>query len=244
VSEPLSYKNARVQELRRLLARRSAREAHGAFVVEGAVLIQEAVAADWTVEAEFLAPGTEPLSGAPTFELADGVLERVASTERPQPNLAVVRMPDRSATLADASFVVVADRLNDPGNLGTILRSSEAAGADAVVLTAGSVDPYNPKAVRASAGALFHVPVVDAGLDAVRGAGFRLVGTSSHLGAPHTSADWSGRVAIVLGSEAHGLADDTDVDEWVRIEHRGRAESLNVAMAATLLVFEASRRRG
>jgi TrmH family RNA methyltransferase len=85
--------------------------------------------------------------------------------------------------------------------------------------------------------------VVTATLDDVRGAGLRLVGTSSHQGDRHTDADWSGRVAIVLGSEAHGLDDDAPIDRWVRIEHRGRAESLNVAMAATLLVFEAANRR-
>jgi TrmH family RNA methyltransferase len=105
------------------------------------------------------------------------------------------------------------------------------------------VDPFNPKVIRASAGAVFHVPVLTATLEAVSAAGLRLVGTSSHLGDRHVDADWSGRVAIVLGNEAHGLSDDAPVDDWVRIEHHGRAESLNVAMAATLLVFAAADRR-
>lgn len=243
MSETLTYKNPKVHELRRLLGRRSSRSEAGAFVVEGAVLIGEAVAAGWTIDAEFVAPGAEAVTSAPRFDLAEGVLERVASTERPQPNMAVVRMPSSDATLGEADFVVVADRLSDPGNLGTILRSAEAAGVDAVVLTPGSVDPFNPKVVRASAGALFHVPVVVAGLDDVRAAGVRLIGSSSHLGRRHTDVDWSGRLAIVLGNEAHGLPDDARVDEWVRIEHLGRAESLNVAMAATVLVFEAARAR-
>ena len=243
LSEQLAFKNTKIQELRRLLGRRSSRSDAGAFVVEGAVLIGEAVVAGWSVLAEYVAPGAEPVSGAPWFELAEGVLERVGSTERPQPNLAVVAMPEKPVRLDDASFVVVADQLADPGNLGTILRSAEAAGVDAVVLTPGSVDPYNPKSVRASAGALFHVPVVTADLAAVRAAGLRLLGTSSHLGEPHTEVDWSGRLALVLGNEAHGLPDDVPVDGWVRIEHHGRAESLNVAMAATVLVFEAARAR-
>lgn len=243
MSEPLTFKNPRVQELRRLLSRRVSRADAGAFAVEGAVLIGEAMAAGWEIEAEFVAPGSEPITGAPWWPLADGVIDRVATTERPQPHLAVVRLPDAAGALADHDLVVVADELGDPGNLGTILRSSEAAGVDAVVLTPGSVDPFNPKVVRASAGALFHVPVVTASLDEVRSAGFRLLGTSSHLGEAHDTIDWSGRVAIVLGSEAHGLADDAPVDGWVRVSHRGRAESLNVAMAATLLVFEATRHR-
>ena len=207
------------------------------------MLIREAIGAGWDVLVEFVAPDTEPVSDATTFELADGVLERVASTERPQPNLAVVTMPERSGSLAGADTVIVADRLNDPGNLGTILRSAEAAGIDAVVLTPGSVAPFNPKVIRAAAGALFHIPVLEADLDVVRRAGFRLIGTSSHQGVPHTAADWSGRLAIVVGSEAHGLPDDAPIDQWVRIEHRGRAESLNVAMATTLLAFEAARHR-
>lgn len=246
MNEPLAFTNSKVQRLRRLLGRRSARSDEGAFVVEGPVLIGEAVAAGWHVEAEFVSPGGEAASRAPLEELADGVLERVASTERPQPNLAVVRIPDRgepSAALAVAGFVLVADRIADPGNLGTILRSAEAAGVDAVVLTSGSVDPFNPKVVRASAGALFHVAIVDAELADVRAAGLRMVGTSSHRGDRHVDADWSGRVAVVLGNEAHGLADEADVDDWVRIDHLGRAESLNVAMAATVLAFEAARQR-
>ena len=107
------------------------------------------------------------------FELAAGVFERVGSTEAPQPPIAVVEMPTTSATevLADASFVVVLDRISDPGNLGTIIRSAEAAGVDAVVLTAGSVDPYSPKVVRSSAGAVFHVPVMTATIDDVAAAG-------------------------------------------------------------------------
>lgn len=183
------------------------------------------------------------MSDATRYELADGVLERLATTEQPRPHLAEVKMRSATDVLAGSQLVVVADQLADPGNLGTILRSAEAGGVDAVVTTPGSVDPFNPKTIRASAGALFHVPVVLASLDEVRSAGLRLMGTSSHRGSPHTRANWSGRIAIVMGSEAHGLADDAPVDDWVRIEHRGRAESLNVAMAATLLVFEASSHR-
>ena len=171
------------------------------------------------------------------------MLERVASTDSPQPNLAVVRIGAAGVDLRTVRFAVVADRLADPGNLGTILRSAEAAGAEVVALTAESVDPFNPKVVRASAGALFHVPVVEATIAEVRAAGLRLLGTSSHEGTPHTDVDWSGRIAIAVGNETHGLAADTPVDEWVRIRHVGRAESLNVAMAATVLCFEAARAR-
>jgi len=259
----LAFNNPRVQQLRRLLRRRSARRDEGRFVVEGPVLVGEAVAAGWACDAQFVAaeadrvtsPGVD--GAGPVFELADGVLERVASTETPQDPLAVVAIPDHDVEtlLATAEFVVVLDRVGDPGNLGTIVRSAEAAGADLVVLTPGSVDPYNPKVVRASAGALFHVPVVEASLDTVAAAGLDLVGTTSHestdrLVETYTDADLCGRLAIIVGNEAHGL--DTDnpensvtarITRWVTIPHRGRSESLNVAMAATVLVFEAARQR-
>ena len=192
-----------------------------------------------------MAPDADPIdAGWTVYGLAPGVSERVTATETPTGVFTVVRIraPDERL-LERVSFVVVADGVGDPGNLGTILRSAEAAGVEAVVLTPGTVDPFNPKVVRASAGAIFHVPVMTATVDDVRAAGLRLVGTSSHRGTTHTDADWSGRVAIVAGGEAHGVQPDADVDDWVRIEHRGRAESLNVAMATTVICFEAARAR-
>ncbi len=160
---------------------------------------------------------------------------------------------DVAERLQAASFVVALDRISDPGNLGTILRSAEAAGADLVVLTPGGVDPYNSKVVRAAAGALFHVPFVVAELDDVAAAGLRLVGTSSHSAdartvlAP-TDINFTGRVAIVMCNEDAGLPEGWDaangpIREWVTIPHRGRTESLHVAMATTVLAFEAARQR-
>lgn len=236
-----------MQRLRRLLGRRSARYDEGAFVVEGRKLIEEAVAGDWQVEAQYVAPGTEPVGGtqAVTYELAPHVIERVASTESPQPLLAVVRMRQLAVDdLARASLVVVCDRIADPGNLGTILRSCEAAGVEGVVLITGSVDPFNPKVVRSSAGALFHVPVVaDVALHELQRLGLALVGTSAHTGTSYTEADLTAPFALVMGSEAHGVDEQIPIDSWLTIPHSGRAESLNVAMAATVVVFEAARQR-
>ncbi len=217
-------------------------------MVEGPTLVAEAVAAGWQVIEQFVGPGGEPVAcPADVFELAAGVLERVASTTTPQPLLAVVA--HRIQLLPAAStFVLVADRLADPGNVGTIIRSAEAAGADAVVVTDGSADPFGPKAVRASAGSLFRVPVVELPPDAafrdLRATGLSVLGTSSHHGAAHTTIDLTRPVAVVVGNEAHGMADDAAVDEWVTITTHGRVESLNVAMAATVISFEVARQRG
>jgi len=208
--------------------------------------VTEAVAAGWDVQAQFVAPGGQPVAGAGTVHrLAPGVIEKVATTETPQPVMAIVsRRASTVDVLRTATFVVVADRISDPGNLGTILRSAEASGAGAVVLTPGTVDPTNPKVVRASAGSIFHVPIVD-DLPLADLADHALVrlGTSSHLGRDLTTTDLTRRVAIVLGNEAHGLGDDAPVDEWITIPHLGRSESLNVAMAAAVLCFEVARQR-
>jgi len=258
----LAFNHSRVQQLRRLIGRRSSRVDDGCFVVEGPVLVAEAVGAGWRCTAQFVAVepdgGVSPsIDGAgEVFELAPGVLERVASTTTPQSPLAIVQIPERAPVdelLAAASFVVVLDRLSDPGNLGTILRSAEASGADLVALTPGSVDPYNPKVVRASAGALFHVPVVETTVEAVAAAGLSPIGSSSHTSLDrtvrdHVETDFTGRIALVMGNEATGLPSEwTDskgpIRRWVTIPHQGRSESLNVAMAATVLVFEAARQR-
>jgi len=210
------------------------------FVVEGLGLLHQAVNAGWTVEGAYLAPGASLDLDIAQYQLAPNVMERVASTESPQPVLGVVSMR-RSELPADATFVIVADRLSDPGNAGTIIRSAEASGAQGVVLTPGSVDPFNPKVVRASAGSLFRIPVVEATLESL--SGFRRLGTSSHRGDLYTDPVYHGRVAVVVGNEAHGLADDAAIDQWITIPHAGPAESLNVAMAATVLLFEVARQR-
>jgi len=210
------------------------------FVVEGIGLLRQAVDADWAVDSVYLAPGATVEIDVDQHQLAPNVMERVASTDSPQPVLGVVRM--RTTELpSDATFVIVADRLADPGNAGTIIRSAEASGAQGVVLTPGSVDPFNPKVVRASAGSLFRIPVVEATLESL--SGFRRLGTSSHRGDVYTDPVYHGRVAVVVGNEAHGLDDDAAVDQWITIPHAGSAESLNVAMAATVLLFEVARQR-
>jgi TrmH family RNA methyltransferase len=145
--------------------------------------------------------------------------------------------------------VVCAD-VRDPGNLGTVLRSAEAAGAAGVVCCDGTVDAYNPKCVRASAGALFHVPLVVGGepgrvVDALRAGGRCCLGAVARRGTAYTAQDLSGS-ALVTGNEAHGLSPELEaqLDGFVHIPMEGRSESLNVGMACTVLCFEAARQRG
>lgn len=214
-------------------------------MIDGPVLVAEAVAAGLEFESQFVAPGVDPIPGAGiVHRLAEGVIDKVADTESPNGIVAVARRPRASSdVLTTSTFVVVADGVSDPGNLGTIMRSAEAAGAQAIVVTAGTVDPTNPKCVRAAAGALFRMPVVEVESLSSIESGLTVVGTSSHSGIDMWSFDFTRRVAIVVGHEAHGMSSDALVHEWVSIPHVGRTESLNVAMAATVLCFEVARQR-
>jgi RNA methyltransferase, TrmH family len=250
----LGARHPEVDRLRRLLRRRADRAAERAFVVEGPKLVDEAIAAG-AVEAVYVAPGTAPpeslSTDVPVRELQRGVLERVADTVTPQPILAVCRAVDVPLDdVLDSTFVVVCIDIQDPGNAGTILRSAEAAGAGAVLFTGSSVDPTNPKAVRASAGSLFHVGVVSGGvpeevLAQLGRRGCRRVGADARTGEPLDTVDLTAPVALVLGNEAHGLPADIDavLDVRVTIPMAGRAESLNVGMAAAVMCFEVARQR-
>ena len=248
----LGARHPEVDRLRRLLRRRSDRATERAFVVEGPKLVAEALRANVPIEAVFVDDGAVvDLLGrdVPVRHLQKGVLERVADTVTPQPVLAVCATVDVPLELVlDATFVVVCVDLQDPGNAGTVLRSAEAAGAGAVVFAGASVDPFNPKAVRASAGSLFHVPTVSGGdpvevLDRLRGWGIARLGTVARGGTSYDACDLTKPVALVLGNEAHGLPDDLALDDAVTIPMAGSGESLNVGMAAAVLTFEVSRQR-
>lgn len=183
------------------------------------------------------------------YSIHGELLERSAHTESPQGALAVFR--PRAFTLAEVlggdGPVLLLDRIADPGNLGLILRTAEAAGCSGVVLSPGSVDQLNPKCVRASAGSVFRLPVTHGDLEsaaaALSAAGGRLFATSPRGGVVYTDADLSGRIGLLLGQEGGGLAPELlERFEALRIP-TGRVESLNVAMAAGILLYEARRQR-
>lgn len=201
-----------------------------------------------SVVEEFVLVGESPVSTATVHFIDEATLERVASTVSPQPHIAVVEIPRSTALPEDGDcWVLVADRVQDPGNLGTMIRSAAAAGASALVVTPGTVDVFSPKVVRATAGALFLLPCIDVpSLGALSASKLSLVGTSSHEQAgsvAYDEFDFTGRVALVMGNEAAGLDASAPIDAWVTIPHVGPVESLNVAMATTVLSFEIARQR-
>jgi TrmH family RNA methyltransferase len=180
-------------------------------------------------------------------------VERTLSdTVTPQGVVSVARLPEtRLDDVTEGSgFVLVLDEVRDPGNAGTLLRSALAAGADAVIFTSGSVDPFGPKTVRAAAGATFRISVVtDAQFDDVsrrlRSLGYSLVGTSAQGAQTIFDIDLTAPTAIVLGNESRGLdeAHVTALDTVASIPMPGAAESLNVGVAGSLVLFEVVRQR-
>jgi TrmH family RNA methyltransferase len=219
-------------------------------------VIAEALDAGVALEAVFAAPEAPRAlleraldAGVRVHELEPGLIERVADTVTPQPVMAIAPWIDVPlADIEGADFIVVCVDVRDPGNAGTVLRSAEAAGASAVVFCDGSVDVFNPKTVRASAGSLFHVAVVNGGpvsdvLATIRGWGVHALGTVARDGVAYDEVDLRRPVALVLGNEAHGLPDGLELDEPVSIPMAGSTESLNVGMAAAVICFEVARQR-
>ena len=225
-------------------------------MLEGAKVITEALDAGVALEAVFAAPDApRPLleralaAGTRVHELQPGLIERVADTVTPQPVMAIAPWLDVPLEqVRGADFVVVCVDVRDPGNAGTVLRSAEAAGASAVVFCDGSVDVFNPKTVRASAGSLFHLAVVNGGsvndvLTTLGAWGLRRLATVARDGEAYDEVDLTVPVALVLGNEAHGLPADLDLDGTLTIPMAGSSESLNVGMACAVLCFEVARQR-
>jgi TrmH family RNA methyltransferase len=243
----------------RALTQRSVRTRTGRFVVEGPQGVREAVAhakdrvldlyATVAAADRYAQDIIEPARAAElrVHDVSDDVLAAMADAETPQGVLAVVR--DARPTLEDVlerapRLLVLLTTVRDPGNLGTVIRAADAAGADAVLISEASVDPTSPKVVRSTAGSLFHLPVVR-GLSTastLRALGEHRIRTLAADGRGATllpGVDLAGGHCWVLGNEARGLPEEVldGCDEVVRVPIYGRAESLNLAMAATICLY-------
>jgi TrmH family RNA methyltransferase len=234
----------------------------GDCAVEGLRIVEEAIRSGLRFRAVFfreseqdLAERLLPQIGAhvETLLLPNKIFDNAVPSETPQGVAALVHLKEFSLEeimerLQVGPLVVVAG-LQDPGNLGTILRSAEAFGGAGVILGEGTVSPFNAKVVRASAGSIFRVPVIRGKLDAVssrlRAREIRLVATSSHKGTPLGEARLTGPLAMFIGNEGSGLPRDlmTRMDEVVIIPHAPQVESLNAGVATSILLYEAARQR-
>ncbi len=257
-----SKQNARLKQLRGALAQ-PGREAGAPAGIEGPTLLAEALRAGLRIPAVFVAQGAEKLleefklkAEVEVLVTPKALLDAALTTETPQPVAALVEPPDWTwaHVLGGAKSVppllLVLCGLQDPGNLGTILRSAEAFGATGVVSLPGTVGAWNPKAVRASAGSVFRVPLLavskDECLTELREAGVRVVTTTAATTAKFAEAeDLSHAVALLIGNEGSGVPADlaAKAEGAITIPCPGPVESLNAAVAASVLLYEASRQR-
>lgn len=251
-----SIANPKIKLIRNLHAKRAAREAEGLFVVEGVRLVEEALRAPGAPRLALYADGLDMRAqtaleqaqarGAVVELVTPQVMAAASDAETPPGLLAVVPMP-ALAPPAPLSLALVLDGLRDPGNLGTILRTADAAGVQAVFLAPGTVDAYNPKVVRAAMGAHFHLPLLALGWAALpqRLAGLALWLAEARAGTIYQRVDWRGPSALIIGSEAAGPSPAARglASRPVNIPMPGQAESLNAAVAAGIILFEAARQR-
>ncbi|PIS28408.1 hypothetical protein COT42_08225 [Candidatus Saganbacteria bacterium CG08_land_8_20_14_0_20_45_16] len=239
--------------VKNLLEKRRSRKKEGLFVVEGQHLVEEAAAnIKFVLYAENL-PLIKELESKNTqcFKVSKKEFSEISEVETPQWILAVVKM--REYTLADLKTdgtIVFCHEVQDPGNLGTIIRTADAAGASGVILSKGTVDLYNSKTIRATMGSLFHLPIIEVDdvletLAQLKKKGIKTVATSLSATKNYFEVDYKGGVAIMLGNEGAGLPAEIVklCDEAVKIPILGKAESLNVAVSASIMLYEAIRQR-
>jgi TrmH family RNA methyltransferase len=244
------------------------RKKHKAFLLEGATFIAEALEEDeaWAVLTVVLTPefseterGQRIISEAQRKRvqvvlMAPALFEEISGTETPQGVIAAVRQPQaerlEGLKIPAVATALVLEGLQDPSNVGAVVRVADAVGALLVLYTKGTADPYAPKAVRASAGSLLHVPVVPVNsvseaLSWLKANRFQIVGTVPEGGKSVFEANFSDQVAVFIGNEAKGLSEEAkrSVDLLVTIPMVGKAESLNVTVAAGIVLYEILRRR-
>jgi TrmH family RNA methyltransferase len=253
--------NALVKELRKAFSHGDLTD-DGHCAIEGMRILEEAIRSGLRFRAVFFnesalarAERLLPQLAAyvETLLLPDKLFATAVPSDSPQGVAALVRCPvftvDDVLAKSPAGPVLVIAGVQDPGNLGTILRSAEAFGAAGVLLGEGTVAPFNSKVVRASAGSVFRLPIARVALAEVlremRSRGLRLVATSSHKGTPLHDAKLTGPLAVFIGSEGAGLPRDllAHMDETLAIPHSEHVESLNAGVAASIVLYEAARQR-
>lgn len=246
--------------IKALINQKNYRKRKGLFIIEGLRATQEAINSDYTVEFvvlsdDFVKRYGEKFHGfrdVKVYEVPQKLFRTLSDTKTPQGIMAVVRMKKfEIANLCEGNFLVVAlDGIKDPGNMGAIIRTADAAGATGILAGKGCVDLYNPKVIRSTMGSIFHLPVMEEidlrwALKELSKKGAKIIITSLDAKKSYLDTDYKIPVVIVFGSEAEGVSKEIlDMpSEQVKIPIPGRAESLNVAVACGILLYEAARQR-
>jgi len=236
------------------LKERKNRNKSNKYIIEGFRLVQEAFKAKVNIDCLIVTKdGAEKIDqfllkhiteDLKIYEISDNLFKELISTESPQGILAVINM-NIMPVLANGNFYLLCDKLQDPGNLGTIIRTAHAAGVQGIILTKGTVDIYNEKAIRSTMGSIFYIPIHydDDNLSLVKSLkdeGFNLVVTSLDTDKDFFEEDLRGKTILTVGNEGNGVsAEVLDLaDTKVKIPMPGNAESLNVAIATSVIMYE------
>jgi len=251
--------NQRLKELRTAF-RRAELTTRGECAIEGVRLLEEALRSGLDLDSAFFSESARPQAEkllpqigirAETLILPNALFKSIVPSDAPQGVAALVKLRTFPATelleRARHGPLVVASGLQDPGNLGTILRSAEAFGAAGIFLTEGTVSPYNSKVLRGSAGSIFRLPFRQISsielIPLLRARGVRLIATSSHQGTPLPQISWTFPLAIFIGNEGAGLPRELlrEMNETLVIPQAAQVESLNAGIAASIVLYEAAR---
>lgn len=254
-----SASNPLIKEIKSLYDKKGRRNL-GAFLLEGLRLIEDAISSGaairyFVVSDSFAEKSLKVVSARPgtkVMTIPDDLFARVSETQSPQGIMAAVDIPayEQDSVLSRISRLMVLENLQDPGNLGTIIRSADACGFDGILLSKDSVDPYNPKVVRSTMGSLFRVPVLIPDdfygtLKDLQAQGIRVIAAHPRDAVPCWEADLSDRLALVIGNEGNGLSEELLrlADCTIMIPMEGKAESLNASSAASILLYESMRQK-
>jgi TrmH family RNA methyltransferase len=251
-----SLQNPRVKHIVKLREDKRQRQRDGLMLVEGYDELSQAIRAGLAPRSILTAPElvtrTMDIPSTETLTVTGAVFKKISYRDNPDGWLGIFPIPKitlEGVKLSSIPLVIVAESIEKPGNLGAILRTADAAGADAVVVSDARVDIWNPNVVRASRGAIFTVPTVEAGnteaLSWLRSAKMRLLAATPAAEKLYTDADLRGPIAIIVGTEDEGLTDFwmSNADEKVKIPMKGSVNSLNVSIATALFTYEAIRQR-
>jgi TrmH family RNA methyltransferase len=234
-----SRSNERVKRARALQDAKARRET-GLHLIEGDKLVCDAIRSGAHVKTVFSCGDTSAFDGIETVPVSESVMDALSTAKTPQSLCAVAETPDTACPERyPEGLLVVLDRLQDPGNLGTIVRTADALGAAGMLVSADSVDPFSPKALRAAMGSTYHLPIYIGALrdelPRLKEQGFSCI--CGHLGGSETLPAITARTALVVGNEGQGVSDETAAQcVLYRMPMRGRAESLNAAVFAALLM--------
>ncbi|NLM05166.1 MAG: RNA methyltransferase [Clostridiales bacterium] len=257
----ISSQQNRLVKHARLLHNKKNRTLHKQFIIEGIRAVEEYIKYDASISYTLYSEDIENVSGGlellnklkdkyEAHKVSKEIFKKISDTENPQGILSIVGIKEydlNEMNFEDNPLFIVLDRIQDPGNMGTIIRTAEAVGAEAIILNKGCTDPYNPKTVRATMSALLHIPIIETNdnddwISVFKRHDIRIIGSSLDTDKSYLDIDYRGGVALIIGNEANGIDEKLFpiIDTFIKIPITGKIESLNASIAAAILMYKAS----